>query len=483
MKKVIRLLSLMLAIALLPLALIACNETTTDTDDTVDSNSPIEIKEYGETFNYLVMNDIFPYEYFYAEELLYNEMNDSVYERQRNIENNIGITITAKKHTDFLSYAEDFKTSISSGDNTYQLCLTHATHGVATLATSGYLFNFADFESVDLNQKYWNKSLMSSVKYKDKYLLGYGDMCLASVYTVAFNKTLLQKHCGKILGDDTIYSLVEDNRWTFKALSELAATAHEDLNGDNKKDMSDQYGLTGSMWVPACSFLHASNLNISKYNKDEKAYELSINSSSKTQKVIDIVNDLYNAEYSNFSNPHVSGSQHVTMKTGRTLFELYGSYKLVELKGTNIKFGVLPYPLYDENQNDYRSLSWNGYMVVPYNIDNFGMTEMVSDTLELLQYYSKPVTTAFYEKLLGAQVSEAPDDAYMLEIIWDSQVSDFAMAYSSTSTSTHPLDALLYAIPRIVLGIDGTNNFSGFWAIYGNSAKRDIRKVQGLSSK
>ena len=114
MKKVIRLLSLMLAIALLPLALIACNETTTDTDDTVDSNSPIEIKEYGETFNYLVMNDIFPYEYFYAEELLYNEMNDSVYERQRNIENNIGITITAKKHTDFLSYAEDFKTSISS---------------------------------------------------------------------------------------------------------------------------------------------------------------------------------------------------------------------------------------------------------------------------------------------------------------------------------------------------------------------------------
>ena len=247
--------------------------------------------------------------------------------------------------------------------------------------------------------------------------------------------------------------------------------------------MSDQYGLTGSMWVPACSFLHSSNLNISKYNKDEKAYELSINSSTKTQKVIDIISDLYKAEYSNFSNPHASGSQHVTMKTGRTLFELYSSYKLVELKGTNITFGVLPYPLYDENQDDYRSLSWNGYMVVPYNIDNFGMTEMVSDTLELLQYYSKPVTTAFYEKLLGAQVSEAPDDAYMLEIIWESQVSDFAMAYSGTSTSTKPLDALLYAIPRIILGIDGSNNFSGFWAKYGNSAKRDIRQVQGLSSK
>ena len=299
--------------------------------------------------------------------------------------------------------------------------MTHATHGVATLATSGYLFNFADFESVDLNQKYWNKSLMSSVKYKDKYLLGYGDMCLASVYTIAFNKTLLAKHCGTVLGDDTIYSLVEDNRWTFKALSELAATAHEDLNGDNKKDMSDQYGLTGSMWVPACSFLHSSNLNISKYNKDEKAYELSINSSSKTQKVIDIVNDLYNAEYSNFSNPHVSGSQHVTMKTGRTLFELYSSYKLVELKGTNITFGVLPYPLYDEN-SEYRTVL-NDALVL-------AIPTMAADKDDISLILSamgresvNTLTPVFFETVLTYRYMQDAGSVEMLEIILDSVVA------------------------------------------------------------
>ena len=486
MKKVIRLLSLVLALCMLPLALIACNkEEDGEEEVTVSNESPIEQKSYGEKFNYLVLNDTFKFEYFYAQERLYNEMNDSIYERQLNVANNLGVEITARKSEDFQGYSQDFTTSITAQDNTYQLCLTHATTGVAPLATMGYLYDFKEFDSVDLNQKYWNKKIMSTVSYNNKYLLGYGDMCLANVYTVVFNKDLLTKNCGDVLGDDSIYSLVEDNRWTLTKLGELAATAHEDKNGGGK-DAQDQYGLTGMFWVEAASFLHASNVNISKYVKDDKAYQLCINDNNgKTQKVIEKVSELYNAEYSFFTVPETFPGNHepVAMKTGRTLFELLGSYKLIELKGTNITFGVLPYPLFDENQQDYRSISWNGYMVVPYNIDVVSNPEMVGDTLELLQYYSKPVTTAFYEKLLGAQVSESPDDAYMLEIIWGSQVSDFAMAYSDTTATQKPLDALLYTVPRVILRTDNFSNFSGYYAKWERNAKKQINDVQNPKEK
>ncbi len=486
MKKVIRLLALMLAICMLPLALIACNnESDGEEEVTVANDSPIEQKNYSDKFNYLVLNDTFTFEYFYAEERLYNEMNDSIYERQLNVEGNLGIDVTARKSEDFQGYSQDFTTSITAQDNTYQLCLTHATTGVAPLATMGYLYDFKKLESVDLGQKYWNKRLMSTVQYNNQYLLGYGDMCLASVNTIAFNKDLLTKNCSNVLGDDSIYTLVEDNKWTLSKLGELAAAAHEDLNGGNK-DAGDQYGLTGMFWVEACSFLHSSNVNISRYNSEEKKYELCINNNNnKTQKVIEKVAELYNAEYSYFSVPDTFPGNHeaVQMKSGRTLFELTKSYKLIELKGTNITFGVLPYPLYDENQENYRSLSWNGYMVVPYNIDVVSNVEMVSDTLELLQYYSKPVTTAFYEKLLGAQVSESPDDAYMLEIIWASQVSDFAMAYSDTTAAQKPLDALLYTVPRVVLRIDNTSNFAGYYAKWGRNAEKQIKDVQNPKQK
>ncbi len=478
MKKAIRLLSLALAIFMLPLALIACTDEIQQQEGTVDENSPIEVKSYGETFNYLVMDDIMPYEYMYASEQLYNEMNDSIYERQLSIKSNIGVDITAKKSTDFNTYTDEFETSISAQDNTFQLCLTHCNIGVATFATKGYLFDFADFTSVNLNADYWNKKLMNTVRYKDEYLLGYGDLCLASVYTVVFNKSMLSTYCSDVLGNDTIYDLVNNNQWTLKMLGDLAATANEDLNGDGW-DASDRYGLSGCMWVPACSFIHSSGSSISKYNSDTKTYELSINT-TKVQKIIDKVKELYDAEYSYFHKVQDGGdeSKMVTMKSGRTLFELTKSYDLIDLKETGVKFGVLPYPLYDEEQKNYRSLSWNGYMVVPYNIDIVSDVNMISDTLELLQYYSDDVTTAFYEKLLGAQVSDKRDDADMLDIIWDSQVSDFAMAYSNTATTSKPLAALLYAIPRIILGIDNTNNLQGFWAKYDNAAIKDMESLQ-----
>ena len=467
----------MLAICMLPLALIACNnEGDGEEEATVANDSPIEQKNYSDKFNYLVLNDTFNFEYFYAEERLYNEMNDSIYERQLNVEGNLGIDVTARKSEDFQGYSQDFTTSITAQDNTYQLCLTHATTGVAPLATMGYLYDFKKLESVDLGQKYWNKRLMSTVQYNNQYLLGYGDMCLASVNTIAFNKDLLTKNCSNVLGDDSIYTLVEDNKWTLSKLGELAAAAHEDLNGGNK-DAGDQYGLTGMFWVEACSFLHSSNINIASYDSESKQYKLCINNyGTKTQKVIDKISELYKAEYSYLTT--IQDNDRVEMKSGRTLFELQDNYDLVELKGTNITFGVLPYPLYDENQENYRSLSWNGYMVVPYNIEKVSNKEMVSDTLELLQYYSKPVTTAFYEKLLGAQVSESPDDAYMLEMIWASQVSDFAMAYSDTTSSNKPIDALVYTVPRIVLNIDNTASFETFYQKFKNAAEKQMERVQ-----
>ena len=511
-KKLIRLLCLTLALVMTLAVFVSCEsnnankndddetaeETTTkkasndknnggsnDSDDAYDTgNSPIEKKDYDETFNYLVLNDTFTFEYFYAEERLYNEMNDSVYDRQLNVETNLGIDITAKKSTDYLGYSDEFMYAVICEDNEYQLCLTHCVTGVASFVTGGYLYDFKKLDSVDLNQNYWNKSLMNSVSYNGQYLLGYGDMCLANVNVVAFNKHLLERYVYSVYGggfgeNDTIYDLVEDNKWTLAKLGELASYAHEDLNGDGKKDSSDQYGLTGMFWVEASSFLHASNVNISKYNAETKKYELCINN-TRTQQIIDKVAELYNAEYAYFVVPDALVGNHtpVSMKTNRTLFELTNSYKLMELKGTNVDYGVLPYPLYDENQENYRSLSWNGYMVVPCNIEKISDAEMVSDTLELLQYYSKPVTTAFYEKLLGAQVSESPDDAYMLKIIWESQVSDFAMAYADTDMSNKPFDALVYIIPRIVLNTDNVSNFEGYWAKWKGAARKQLEKIQ-----
>lgn len=54
---------------------------------------------------------------------------------------------------------------------------------------------------------------------------------------------------------------------------------------------------------------------------------------------------------------------------------------------------------------------------------------MVGDTLEMLSFYSENVNTAYYEKLLGKQVSDTSDDARMLKIVWDGIGTDFGQTY------------------------------------------------------
>lgn len=455
------------------------NNTTPDTPDVPLDPIPVEEKNYGEAFNFLILNDIFKFEYFYAAEQSAEVMANAVYTRQEEVKAQIGIEITAKKHEIFTEYKTDFETSVKSEDGLYQACLTHVNVDVAPMVTGGLLYDFSEFESVNLDKSYWNKSLMDSLAYNGDYYLAYGDYLLATTYVVSFNKTLLNKYCAQDLGETTLYDLVNNYQWTFDKMLDLASKAHNDKNGDGKKDTTDSYGISGYMWVPCCSFLHANGLNLTRYDSTTGKYveDLSANG-KKIEAIATKVKEMYNAEYSFFWDTSIAGdpSKMVTLKENNTLFYLAGTNELTKFVETDIEFGILPYPMWDEAQQEYRSLSWNGYMVVPYNIGTVYGSKMAGDTLELLGYFSAPVTTAFYEKLLGAQVSESPDDADMLKIVWQSQVSDFGMAYSTFGNKS--LDVMLYGIPRIVLSIEGVESFTRLWAKYQKQVKSDLQKMQ-----
>ena len=83
-------------------------------------------------------------------------------------------------------------------------------------------------------------------------------------------------------------------------------------------------------------------------------------------------------------------------------------------------------------------------------------SSMVSDTVELLAYHTGPVKTAFYEDLLGTKLAEAPEDAEMLEIVWNTQVTDVGMVTADVGKMTD----LLYIAPNLCM--DGVQTYSSF---------------------
>ena len=182
---------------------------------------------------------------------------------------------------------------------------------------------------------------------------------------------------------------------------------------------------------------------------------------------------MYQADYSYFWKSTENGvaEKMVKFSDGKTLFQLTDNKAIVSLREEDIRFGVLPYPLWDENQAEYKSLNWNGIFGVPGSIKN---PEMVGDVLELMGYYTSDVKTAYYEKLLGSKLAEAPEDAEMLDIIWNSQVSDVGLISCNSSSQ---MDALVYMIPKMCEA--GRNNFSSYMKSNGKGAQRGLNRVFG----
>ena len=476
MKKFIKILSLCLAALIFSMSFVACaddgDETPTGSSDTGNSENEsdtdlapsVDKNNYDAEFSIMGMGDIFREEYFYAEENNYNEMTDAVYLRQENVKDYLGVEIIYTNATDFQTYATEFKTSVSTGSEQYHLCLTHANVGVWDLISSNALYDYNNLPGINLDADYWNKEMMEEAAYKDQMFLGYSDYALASTYIIAFNKTIYETEVAENI-ESSLYDMVNNYEWTLDQMISISSMVSEDLDGNGVYDEKDKYGMVGLMWVPMCGFLQASNMNVMERDNSGN-YVLTINN-EKTIDLIEKLDAFVDADYTYLYFHTVPEDQRVDFKDGTALFELRDTYTFIDLKESGIKFGVLPYPMYDTAQKDvgYRHLSWNGWMAVAADISD---PDMVGDTLEMLSYYSAPVTTAFYENLLGAKVSDAPEDTEILDLVWGSLVTDLGMVYSTLDMG---IDAMLYAIPRC---INENAAFTRYYAQNGTKAQKVI---------
>ena len=473
----IRFLSLLLCL-LTVFSAVACgvagSETdTTGSDTAADSEGEtaykpdISVKNYDTEFN-IVIGGTYSKDFIAIEELEDSKAGDletAVYERGIKIKDHLGVDLVHQDAGDWLAYAANVSKTVQAGDDSYQLVLTHVYQGLTELVTSNALYDMGELEAINLDAPYWSAELMEEVKIEDKYLLGYSDLCLSCVKVVIFNKDLMKEY-----NMTEPYGDVRNKTWTLDKLISMASVVSAD-DGDGKWTNKDTYGITGWGWVPLISLVTSSDMKIVDRNEVGDfvvAYE---NNSEKMINLIDKVRAMYDAEYSFFWKAQENGNAEymVNFADGKSLFQLYSSESLTAFREEDIRFGVLPYPLWDEKQAEYKSLNWNGMMGVPGSIHN---PDMVGEVLELMNYYTADVKVAYYEKLLGTKLAEAPDDAEMLDIIWASQVSDVGIIACNSSGS---MDALVYMLP--LMCENGRNNFASYVKAQTRGAQRGLDKV------
>lgn len=472
----IKLLSFLLATMMLLSCVVSCANSGDDTSDTQGNASTeaateldtvyvpdIETQNYDCEFVITGVGDIIV-NALVEEEERGEPFADAIYERAINIQDKLGVEIIEVECGDWLAYAANIARTVQSGDDAYQLVSTHPYEGVMSLLTANAVYDYANLPSVNLDAPYWATEFMEGVKIGDKYLVGYNDFCLTTTHALLFNKRIMGDY-GKVAPYDDVLNM----SWTLDKMLALISDVSEDKNGDGKKDTGDIFGISGWGWTDIISFVTSTGLKI--VDRDSTgSYQIAYDfNTEKTLSVLDKINKMFNADYAYFYSP-VSNLPALSFEDDTTLFYTKQTIELPQLRGLNFKFGVLPYPMYDESQGVYKSLNWNGIMLIPASIKN---VNMVSDVMELLPYYSADVKVAYYENLLGAKLADAPDDAKMLDVIWDSIVTDVGLL----SANLNGMDPMVYLFPNLC--VEGTDRYASKIKSSKRSANKKLAELYG----
>ncbi len=458
-------------------------EKTTEPEKVVD----VEKKNYDDDFFLSILPDVNPMGYYWAdpEKTESSAMYEALYSRQQKVFDHLGVTITATSAGNHQTYLEPFKNAVKTMDGSRDTLISHVHTGVPHLVSEMYLQDFGQMPGIDLDADHWNHDFMDALSIStntgDYYFLGFSNFNILYTYVIAFNKTMMEQKTSGIL-EKSVYQLVDDKEWTLDQMLSLAQLVSEDPSNDGKTT-DDTYGLTGQQWVPWIGFLHASNINYVERDLESGDFRIALMNEAYKEKTNNLVTKLKDFSASQnghftYPTPGTSGvPAPIKLTTGRALMQLTSTYELVGFLDSDVTFGVLPYPMYDTNQKDvgYRSLQWGGYLCIPSYLRN---KDMVGDTLEVLSFYSDNVMITFYEKMLGKQASDVPDDARMLDLIWDSVCTDFGQTYSEIC------EGILYVLPRVTwTGEGGQELASTVTGKMENSGNRSINKFMKTVNK
>lgn len=512
MKKTVQFISALIALTLSLSCFIACNNTENETSvqepsstitssestestetelssEAVESISESEStetvteylpeiakKDYSSDFFISVQPEHNPVQYHWVEESQNDVMSQAVFNRQQKILEYLGVDIFATATANSTNYIEPFKNAVKNKDGSVDTLLSHVYHGIDGFITGNYLSDLNNYPQLNFNADYWNLDIMEDASINGKMFLGKSKFNILWTCVIAYNKTMMEKY-GDSMGE-TVYDMVDGYRWTLDKMISIANLVYIDETSDGQT-MDDTFGIIGCQDIAFCGFLHSSNINI--IEPDESGnYVLSVYNDVNKAKTTDIIEKIHNLAKSDCAwfwkwNTRELAISFVNQKALFSISDTKGH--LPSYPNYDISFGVLPYPIYDENQKDvgYRSLQWGGYICIPSYVNN---PEMVGDTIEMLSFFSDDVNEAFYEKLLGKQASDSPDDRRMLQIVWDGICTDFAQTYYSTVLDTQ----ILFIVPYQTYE-DVTPGIASFVAARESSINKKIAKFITLASK
>ena len=479
MKKLIKPICALLVLAAVLTVISACDknepQNTTDPNDSVVPSvvAGIEKKNYKADFTIINPDGGLYQDYYWSEEIS-NSSNIALanYERELAIEEHLGIEIyhdTFEQNSGVLH--SKLETAQLGGLDEQQLVLTHCFQDTVPLMTSGYVLDLATVPGISFNEEYYNVELMNSITYQDHTYLGSSSLILHGPTFILFNKTIADSFDD--VGSDKLYQHARDKTWTIDQMYEYAKLVDISLNETLTDPMQGTYGFISHIDWEMCSFVTASGyVHVSEdSNGDYQLQGFNEEIFNIFKKIVAITDSeyFYGWKYA------VPQTKALAMDSGRAFFSTSSTENMIQQMITSeVPLGVLPYPTVEAGM-DRQYLDWAGYFVIPTVVKN---QQMSGDVVELLSYYGETeIKHEFYDVLLGLRASKEPQDAEMLDLVFDNLVGERALTFlqGSSGNATNSLAQIFYVVPRMIR--DGEKAMASWYASYHDSGQSSLDEL------
>ena len=378
-------------------------------------------------------NTVRTYRDITAAELNSDLVNDAVFERNKLIEDNYNVVITMRLE-DLGNVPTIIKNQVATGggEDAYEVVYPRML-GFPSFFSADLVQDINYVPHVDLDKPWWDQDSIENLPVAGMLPLVATSLNVNDKDATA--ALAFSKQAASDRGITTLYEDVANYEWTLeKLMGYCTMVGDPDQAGDGNgvKDEEDFWGFLGKNDV-STSFFHGTGGKIAKTTEEGKL-EFTAGTQNSIE-AMDLVGQFMNEIY--FYNHHATGigSDVFTrmFETGHGLFFWMRLDEVTAMRGSEVEFGILPSPMYTEEQRQYYSTvsqHTTGLLSIPNdNIgDKLNMTGMILEALAADSYYG--LQHAYVDLSLKTKYSSDEESRDSLTTILSSRVFDPGIVYN-----------------------------------------------------
>lgn len=472
-----RIFTLFLALALLIGATACGSETPSDTkpDNTTSAvteeatdNTPAIFKKglnfNGDTVTFLVRSG--NVDEIYASAETGDIVNDAIYKSRVAVEDKLNLKFNFVERVgtspqERSEYADHLAQTVMAGDDTYDWAEMMAAV-YPSVIKKGILKDLSDAEHLEFDSPWWGGDLKKQATIGNGlyFLVGdYSTGYLSDVFCIYFNKQLFENY--KL---EDPYELVRSGNWTLDKLIEMSEAGSQDLNGDGKYDYEDSLGFVVHDQYHLCGFMKSNEVDA--FTSNGSGFDYSFG----TEHDFDVVTKMNQLLFKTDGGFLFEGAKTIasdledynrlTSKfTSGEILMISAQMKdaVTDLRDMKQDYGILPFPKYDKNQENYYSVSRTTHSAISMPVTCSDDEKALAALEALAASNHDIVIPTYYETALKTKYSRDDESSEMYDIVLNSLSLSFGYLYNSSTVT----DGNFYSPVEIFLaGVKNPSTFS-----------------------